>query len=180
MNGAGKNNANKKNQSGFTLLELTIVISVIALMASIILTTSSKAKQQASDVVRFQNYKLLVNMLSMYYQEHGTYPTPTVADTPTCFGPTGQECLTGSGITGDSALTQSISSYGSKVPSADYKNSPYFLYYKSSDTLQFSFTVNGNSYIGDFLVTYFYNKPPAGLCISNTKNPCIIYLSQGF
>jgi len=60
---------------GFTLVELLVVISIIALLLGILLPSLSKARNIAKDVVCKSNLKQWVYILSMYTDDHkGGFP----------------------------------------------------------------------------------------------------------
>ncbi len=64
----------KKNKSGFTLIELLIVIAIIAILAAVIIATTTGAQLQARDARRVQEFDELRNALAMYNSETGHYP----------------------------------------------------------------------------------------------------------
>lgn len=59
---------------GFTLIELLIVISIIALLLSIIVPTLSKAKQQANLILCANNQKQLLTGVMLYSADHQQFP----------------------------------------------------------------------------------------------------------
>ena len=67
----------KRRQSGFTLVELLVVISIIALLISILLPSLKKAREQAKSVVGLANLKSLSTGVLTYASEYGgTLPGP--------------------------------------------------------------------------------------------------------
>lgn len=64
----------KKNNRGFTLIELMIVITVIAILASMVLFGLGAAQKSARDVQRAQLMKAVQLMLQNYYSDKGSYP----------------------------------------------------------------------------------------------------------
>ena len=66
--------ARKHAHPGFTLVEIIVVVSIIALLASIILANISSARALARDTVRISDLKLIGAALDLYRQEHGSYP----------------------------------------------------------------------------------------------------------
>ncbi len=65
-----------KNKSlGFTLIELLLVISIIALMASVVLISLNKARSTARDTKRIADINQMRKALELYYLDYGVYPT---------------------------------------------------------------------------------------------------------
>lgn len=60
--------------AGFTLIELIIVISIIALLAALLLPALDAARQHAETVVCASNLRQLVMALSTYDQNNDTFP----------------------------------------------------------------------------------------------------------
>lgn len=63
-----------KKIKGFTLIELMVVISIIAIMASIILGPVQTAKIKGRNLVRKKQNDVLVDALISYNSDHGFYP----------------------------------------------------------------------------------------------------------
>ena len=63
-----------KNQRGFTLIELMVVITIISLLTSIVLTSLSTARVKTRDSVRIQTVKEVQKALELYYSDNGRYP----------------------------------------------------------------------------------------------------------
>jgi len=65
----------KKRQSGFTIVELLIVIVVIGILAALVITTYSGIQQKARDTKRQTDARAQYSMLEAYYaQNGGGYP----------------------------------------------------------------------------------------------------------
>jgi prepilin-type N-terminal cleavage/methylation domain-containing protein/prepilin-type processing-associated H-X9-DG protein len=66
-----------KNKNGFTLVELLVVVSIIALLLAILIPAMNKAKEQANSVVCKCNLKNYALAGTMYLQENNNrYPHP--------------------------------------------------------------------------------------------------------
>jgi prepilin-type N-terminal cleavage/methylation domain-containing protein len=61
-------------QTGFTLLELLIVIAIIGLFAAISIGSLTDGYSSARDAKRFAEVRNIVNALELYYADYGKYP----------------------------------------------------------------------------------------------------------
>lgn len=59
---------------GFTLIELTVVIGIIGVLASVVLASMAPAREKARDARRLQDMKAIQTALELYYQTNGSYP----------------------------------------------------------------------------------------------------------
>ncbi len=86
-------------KKGFTLVELMIVITVIAILATIAVVTFTRVQKTARDSKRKEELRSIVTALQGYYSEKSVYPVqnPTPAITTT-------------------ALTALVSNYMASVP----------------------------------------------------------------
>ena len=66
-----------KKPKGFTLIEMLIVITIIALLASIILVGMGSARAKARDSRRIADLHNVQNALELYFSKNGKYPTAT-------------------------------------------------------------------------------------------------------
>jgi type II secretion system protein G len=64
----------RKSTSGFTIVELLIVIVIIAILATISLVAYNGVQQRARDSERQQDVAQLVKALELYYTDNGQYP----------------------------------------------------------------------------------------------------------
>jgi prepilin-type N-terminal cleavage/methylation domain-containing protein len=64
----------KKNNAGFTLIELMVVISIISLLANIFVATAYVARIKARDVKRIAQLNQVQKALEIFYDIHGVYP----------------------------------------------------------------------------------------------------------
>ena len=63
-----------KAKRGFTLMELLVVISIIALLASIMIVVLAGTRKRARDTKRLAEMQQLILALEIYYDNHGQYP----------------------------------------------------------------------------------------------------------
>jgi prepilin-type N-terminal cleavage/methylation domain-containing protein len=67
---------NKQNK-GFTIVELLIVIVVIGILAGLVITTYNGIQQKARNTERTTDLKTFQSQLEAYYANNGRYPTST-------------------------------------------------------------------------------------------------------
>ncbi len=75
-----------RRKSGFTLIELMVVIAIIGMLASIIMVSLGSAKQKSRDSRRIADIKSIQLALSLYYNDNLMYPVniyATGASAPT-------------------------------------------------------------------------------------------------
>ena len=65
----------KNKQSGFTIVELLIVIVVIGILAGLVITTFAGIQQKARNTERQTDIKAVYGQLEAYYAQNGKYPT---------------------------------------------------------------------------------------------------------
>lgn len=65
----------KKKQSGFTIVELLIVIVVIGILAAIVITTFTGVQKKGRDADRKSDINSMYGQVEVYFAEQGKYPT---------------------------------------------------------------------------------------------------------
>lgn len=65
----------KRKQSGFTIVELLIVIVVIGILAAIVITTFTGVQKKGRDADRKSDINSLYSQIEVYFAENGMYPT---------------------------------------------------------------------------------------------------------
>lgn len=65
----------KRKESGFTIVELLIVIVVIGILAALVITTFSGIQRKARDSERITDIKSIHGQLEAYHAQNGYYPT---------------------------------------------------------------------------------------------------------
>ncbi len=64
----------KKRQSGFTIVELLIVIVIIGILATLVIVTFSGIQQRARDTQRKTDINAAQSHVEAYYANFGNYP----------------------------------------------------------------------------------------------------------
>lgn len=63
---------NKKN--GFSLIELLVTISIIAVLSAVLVANFMGARERARDAQKIQDLNAIKSALRMYYNDHQAYP----------------------------------------------------------------------------------------------------------
>ena len=75
----------KTRSSGFTLIELMVVIAIIGVLSSVVLSSLNVAKLKANDAKRVTDLHAIQTALEMYAASNNTYPvSPTWAWSSKC------------------------------------------------------------------------------------------------
>ncbi len=73
---------NRRNfLTGFTLVELLVVISIIGLLSSVVFASLNNARMKARDAKRLSDMKQIQTALELYYDKYGFYPNPRSSGT---------------------------------------------------------------------------------------------------
>lgn len=68
------NKKNKKYKLGFTLIEISITIAIIGILASVVIVSLSAAKKRAIDAKKMSELKSLQTGLRLFYEMKGRMP----------------------------------------------------------------------------------------------------------
>ncbi len=63
---------------GFTLVELLVVISIIALLSSVVVASLNSARAKARDARRIADMRQIQTALEFFYDSYGRYPRPNL------------------------------------------------------------------------------------------------------
>lgn len=65
----------KRKQSGFTIVELLIVIVVIGILAAIVITTFTGVQKKGRDADRKSDINAIYSQVEVYFAQEGKYPS---------------------------------------------------------------------------------------------------------
>jgi len=117
-----------KKLSGFTIVELLIVIVVIGILATVAVVAYSGMRQRANNAAIISAANNSLRMINVYVAQNGTYPFAWTADA--CItSTTGCDVGTAS-VTSSSAFDTAIATVGT-VPRSIPKGSPAYGIYMS-------------------------------------------------
>ncbi len=69
-----------KDKGGFTLIEILVSISIMALLASVILAATNSARKNARDSKRISSIRELQTGLELYFTDHQEYPSADLSE----------------------------------------------------------------------------------------------------
>lgn len=64
----------KRNQHGFTIVELVVTLAIIGILVAIGITSYSKVQSESQDNKRASDMTILRSNLDAFYQDNGVYP----------------------------------------------------------------------------------------------------------
>lgn len=76
---SNKNNMKNNNRSGFTLIEMLVVVAIIGLLSSVVVVGVGTARKQARDTRRISDIRQIQNALENYYSTNNAYPADQAA-----------------------------------------------------------------------------------------------------
>lgn len=73
-----------QKKKGFTLIELLIVISIIGVLAGLLFTNFSNARERTRDIKRKSDLQQIKHALRLYYNDYQKYPEASVTKIAGC------------------------------------------------------------------------------------------------
>ena len=96
------------NKSGFTLVELLVVITIIGILATIGLDAFQSSQMRARDAERKSDLRQMSSALELFYADYGRYPNDSnglIVGCPYSSGGTSTNCVWGRGFFSDGKTT---------------------------------------------------------------------------
>lgn len=108
-------------QKGFTLIELMVVVSIIALLSSIVVASLTDARGGAKNNVRNETARQYITAMALYHGEYGHYPKQGLDnDNIVCLGSDhpGNSCRVMGQRTENSVVNNAISEFAPSNPAS--------------------------------------------------------------
>lgn len=118
----------KKASSGFTIIELLIVIAIIAILAGLVLNNFQGAQAKARDTQRVTDINNIHSKLEEYHNENNNYPSTVAAasfpgiDAGSLIDPRGTSISNAAAVANAAALSNASPGTGT---TANYVYTPY-------------------------------------------------------
>ncbi len=72
----------KNKKSGFTLIELMVVVAIVSLLSALVVTALNSARAKGRDAQRVSSIKQVQNALELYYSDNKGYPAVSGRNNP--------------------------------------------------------------------------------------------------
>jgi prepilin-type N-terminal cleavage/methylation domain-containing protein len=102
----------RRDNRGFTLVELLVVVALIALLSSFIMAALTTARARGRDAGRLAQITAIQQALQLYVTDHSSFPT--TGTNPTCLADSGT-CWSGLADT-DPDIATALASYIPSLP----------------------------------------------------------------
>lgn len=90
-----------KNQKGFTLVELLVVITIIGILATLLIANFSSSRARARDARRKADLQSLKTALQLYYNDRQVFPGDSGSEINGCGANGDLPCSWGSSFSGN-------------------------------------------------------------------------------
>ena len=122
-------------QAGFTLVELLIVASILAILAAIIVPQFASTTTDAQESALRSNLSVIRGAIDLYRQQHGEYPGVNASDGATCAGGTGGTGTAGTALAFRDQLVRYTDNNGDScsLQTAGAETFPFGPYLKEDD-----------------------------------------------
>ncbi len=156
-----------QQNKAFTLIELLVVIAIIGLLATVVITSLSKARQKSRDAIRMRNGEEIYKAVELFYADNGHFPCSEATD------PDYVHITSGSTPANNCLLRDLIPNYMHKVPydpGGKYANVfPYEYQTQNGDSFYIRLALESK----DHKATS--NWPLSGSCAKSGLSTCKFY-----
>lgn len=112
---------NKLAQTGFTLIEMLVVISIIGILATLVAANLNSARSRARDAERKSDIKNIGTALRIYYNDKGSFPANDGVNQIKACEPGTASCAWGSEWNIDTTVYMQTLPKDPLSPSQDYR-----------------------------------------------------------
>lgn len=117
----------QSGRSGFTLIEMLVVIGIVGVLASLVLVGLGPSRQASRDTRRISNLHQIQNLLEVGYLRSGGYPNDLIFTSGDygkvtgsesgsfCYSKTGNGYIVGVQLEGTQTTNETIGSCGNKT-----------------------------------------------------------------
>ena len=116
----------RKSKSGFTIIELLVVVTIIVVLAAITIVVYRGSQARARDAQRKTDIVNITKALELYYADNGSYPDPVATSSAinSAWYSSGDASWTGFALQMQNAITQlpsdPINSPGNPLAAGNY------------------------------------------------------------
>lgn len=128
-------------KKAFTLVELLIVIAIIGILATLVLTNLTGARERARDARRKVDLDSIAKSLRLYYNDNQSFPTANAFQINAC---SPSPCAWGSAFTSTNGQTAYMNSLPTD-PSSTVGSPVTYKYYSTGDTFALVATLENAS-----------------------------------
>ncbi len=101
-----------RKKSGFTLTEIMMVVSLIALLSTVVMASLAKAKEKGRNAAVLSEVHQIRNQMALYANDHnGGYPNPAVPTAANYYCIGASSCI---GLDGVTVISNQLAGIGSK------------------------------------------------------------------
>lgn len=130
------------SRSGFTLIEILVVIAIIGILSGLLFTNFSSARERSRDTKRKADFHALQQALQLYMNDYNVFPAEGSGSTGSggiisgCGAAGNGACSWTSGPTAGSAFTAGSTTYMGQLPGDPLSPTQQYSYCAGADTFE--------------------------------------------
>lgn len=153
------------HDTGFTLVELLVVMALIGMLATLIAGNFRNTKQRGNDAKRKSDLRQTANSLELFFSDHGVYPPATATNEIEACPYPDNTCVWGEGQFGDGNAV-----YLSKMPEDPTSSHDYYYRVFGTNNQKFQLFARLENSADQNCIEENCNDPVAYLCGANNCN----------